>query len=324
VKRRDFIALVGGAAVAWPLAARAQQPAMPIIGFLSSISLEGADAFRRGLSESGYLEGRNVSIQYRQADGNYDRLSEFAAELVSLRASLIVASPSSPAALAARKATSTIPIVFLIGADPVRLGLVESYNRPGANATGIVFLSDELTAKRVELLNELVPPALPLAFLTNPTNPNIATVIRDTQEAATRAFGREVIVISANSKSEIKAGFEAMVRRRAGGLVVWQEAYFTLERALIIGLAAHHAIPSIYGPRLFAESGGLMSYGANRDELYRQTGVYAGKVLRGANPQELPVMQPTKFELVINLKTAKALGLNVPPALLARADEVIE
>jgi putative tryptophan/tyrosine transport system substrate-binding protein len=324
VKRRDFIALVGGAAVAWPLAARAQQPAMPIIGFLSSISLEGADAFRRGLSESGYLEGRNVSIQYRQADGNYDRLSEFAAELVSLRASLIVASPSSPAALAARKATSTIPIVFLIGADPVRLGLVESYNRPGANATGIVFLSDELTAKRVELLNELVPPALPLAFLTNPTNPNIATVIRDTQEAATRASGREVIVISANSKSEIKAGFEAMVRRRAGGLVVWQEAYFTLERALIIGLAAHHAIPSIYGPRLFAESGGLMSYGANRDELYRQTGVYAGKVLRGANPQELPVMQPTKFELVINLKTAKALGLNVPPALLARADEVIE
>jgi putative ABC transport system substrate-binding protein len=324
VKRRDFIALVGGAAVAWPLTVRAQQPAMPVIGFLSSISLEGAEAFRRGLSESGYLEGRNVSIQYRQADGNYDRLSEFAAELVSLRVSLIVASPSSPAALAARKATSTIPIVFLIGADPVQLGLVESYNRPGENATGIVFLSDELTAKRVELLNELVPPALPLAFLTNPTNPNIAKVIRDTQEAATRASGREVIVISANSKSEIEAGFDAMVRRRAGGLVVWQEAYFTLERALIIGLAAHYAIPSIYGPRLFAESGGLMSYGANRDELYRQTGVYAGRVLHGANPRELPVMQPTKFELVINLKTAKALGLNVPPALLARADEVIE
>jgi len=325
MRRREFITLLGGAAAAaWPLAAGAQQASMPIIGFLSSISLEGAAAFRQGLSESGYLEGRNVSIQYREADGNYDQLTEFAAELVALRVSLIVASPSSPAALAAKKATSTIPIVFLIGADPVRLGLVESYNRPGANATGIVFLSDELAAKRVELLNELVPPALPLALLTNPTNPNIAKVIRDTQEAATRAFGRELIVITANSKSEIETGFETMVRRRAGGLLVWQEAYFTLERALIVGLAAHHAIPSIYGPRLFTEIGGLMSYGANRDDLYRQTGVYAGKILHGANPRELPVMQPTRFELMINLKTAKALGLEIPPKLLALADEVIE
>jgi putative ABC transport system substrate-binding protein len=297
---------------------------MPIIGFLSSISLEGAAAFRRGLSESGFLEGRNVSIEYRQADGDYDRLTELAAELVSLPASLIVATPSSPAALAARKATSTIPIVFLIGADPVQLGLVESYNQPGANATGIVFLSDDLTAKRAELLNELLPPTLPLAFLTNPTNPNIAKVIRDVQEVATGAFGREVIVVSANSKSEIETAFETMVRRRAGGLVVWQEAYFTFERALIVGLAARHAIPSIYGPRLFAEIGGLMSYGANRDELYRQTGIYAGRVLRGANPRELPVMQPTKFELVINLKTAKALSIYVPPTLLAQADELIE
>jgi len=212
----------------------------------------------------------------------------------------------------------------LIGADPVRLGLVESYNRPGGNATGIVFLSDELTAKRVELLNELVSPTPPLAFLTNPTNPNIARVIQDTQEAAARTFGRELIVVSANSKSEIEAAFETMVRGRAGGLIVWQEAYFTLERALIVGLAARHAIPSIYGPRLFAEIGGLMSYGANRDELYRQTGIYAGRILRGANPRELPVMQPTKFELVINLKTARALGLIVPDKLLALADEVIE
>jgi putative tryptophan/tyrosine transport system substrate-binding protein len=217
------ITLLGGAATCWPLAAGAQQPIMPIIGFLSSISLEGADEFRRGLAESGYLEGRNVSIQYRQADGNYDRLTELAAELVSLRASLIVASPSSPAALAAKKATSTIPILFLIGADPVRLGLVESYNRPGANATGIVFLSNELTAKRVELLNQLVPPTLPLTLLTNPTNPSIARVIQDTREAA-RTFGRELIVVSANSKSEIEAGFETMVRGQAGGLVVWQEA----------------------------------------------------------------------------------------------------
>jgi putative tryptophan/tyrosine transport system substrate-binding protein len=324
MKRREFITLLGGAATCWPLAAGAQQPTMPIIGFLSSISLEGAAAFRRGLAESGYLESRDVSIQFRQADGNYDRLTELATELVSLRASLIVASPSSPAALAAKRATSTIPIVFLIGADPVQLGLVESYNRPGANATGIVFLSDELTAKRVELLNELVPPTLPLAFLTNPTNPNIARVIQDTREAAARTFGRELIVVSANSKSEIEAGFETIVRGRAGGLVVWQEAYFTLERALIVGLAAHHAIPSIYGPRLFTEIGGLMSYGANRDELYRQTGIYAGRILRGANPRELPVMQPTKFELVINLKTARALGLIVPDKLLALADEVIE
>jgi putative ABC transport system substrate-binding protein len=323
MRRREFITLAGGMAV-WPLAARAQPPAMPIIGFLSSISLEGAAAIRRGLSETGYLEGRNVSIQYRQANGNYDRLSELAAELVSLRANLIVAFPSSPAALAAKKATSTIPIVFLIGTDPVQLGLVESYNRPGANVTGIVFLSDELTAKRVELLNELVLPSLPLALLVNPTNPTNAKVIRDTEEAATRRFGRELVVVTANSKSEIEAAFETMVRRRAGGLLVWQEAYFTLEHALIVGLAAHHAIPTIYGPRLFAEIGGLMSYGANRDELFRQTGVYAGRVLGGADPSELPVMLPTRFELVINMKTAKALGLEVPPTLLARADEVIE
>ncbi len=322
MKRRDFVTLLGSVAM-WPLAVRAQASAMPSIAFLSSISLEGAAAFRRGLSETGFLEGRNISIQYRQADGNYDRLSELAAELVSLRPFLIVVSPSSPAALAAKKATSTIPIVFLIGTDPVQLGLVESYNRPGANATGIVFLSEELTAKRVELLNDLVPPALPFAFLANATNPTIAKGIRDTQ-AATQAFGRELIVVTASSRGEIEAAFEAIVRRRAGGLLVWQEAYLTLERALTVGLAAHHAIPTIYGPRQFAEIGGLISYGANRDELFRQTGVYAGKILHGANPSELPVMQPTKFELVINMKTAKGLGLTVPTSLLAGADEVIE
>jgi putative ABC transport system substrate-binding protein len=322
MKRRQFIAGLGAAA--WPVVARAQQPAIPIIGFLSSISLEGVAAFRNGLSESGYLEGGNVAIHYRQADGDYDRLTELAAELVSLGANLIVTSPSSPAALAARKATSSIPIVFLMGADPVQLGLVESYNRPGANATGIVFLSDELTSKRAELLNGLAPTTLPLAFLTNTKNPNIAKAIRDVQEATTRAFGREVVLVSANSKSEIEIGFETMVRRRAGGLLVWQEAYFTLERALIVRLAAHYAIPTIYGPRVFAEIGGLMSYGASREELYRQTGIYAGRVLRGAKPGELPVMQPTKFELVVNLKTAQALGLTIPETLLATADEVIQ
>jgi putative ABC transport system substrate-binding protein len=325
MRRREFISLLGGAAAAWPLAARAQQPAMPVIGFLSSISLEesGVPAFRQGLSESGYVEGQNISIEYRYADGHYDRLSDFATELKSLPVRLIVAVPSSPAALALKKVTSTVPIVFFIGADPVRLGLVESYNRPGGNITGIVLLSDELTAKRVELLHELISTAAPIALLVNPSNQNFGDVVKNTQQAA-RAVGRELIVVGATTKSEIEAAFETMARQRAGGLVVWQEAYFAIERALIVTLATRHAIPAIYGPRLFPEVGGLMSYGADRDEMYRLTGVYAGKVLRGTKPADLPVLQPTKFELVINLKTARALGLDVPPTLLARADEVIE
>jgi putative ABC transport system substrate-binding protein len=257
------------------------------------------------------------------ADGNYDRLSDLAAELKSLPVRLIVAVPSSPAALAAKNVTSTIPIVFFMGLDPVRLGLVASYNRPGGNVTGIVLNSNELTPKRVELLHELLPISVPIALLVNPSNPNADDMVRETQQAA-RAVGWELIVVGATTKSEIEAAFEAMDRQHAGGLVVWQEAYFTFERTLIVTLAARHAIPAIYGPRYFPEIGGLMSYGPNRDEMYRLTGVYAGKVLQGTKPADLPVIQPTKFELVINLKTAKALGLTIPPALLARADEVIE
>jgi putative ABC transport system substrate-binding protein len=323
MRRREIITLLGGAA-AWPLVGRAEQLAI-VVGFLSSISLEdsGVSAFRRGLSEFGYVDGQNISIEYRHADGNYDRLLDLAAELKSLPVRLIVAVPSSPAALALKKATSTIPIIFFIGADPVQLGLVESYNRPGANITGIALLSDELTAKRVELLHELLPTAVPIAFLVNPSNPNFDNVVKNARQAA-RAIGRELIVLRATTESEVEAAFEAMGRERAGGLVVWQEAYLTSERTLIVTLAARHAIPTIYGPRQFAEIGGLMSYGANRDEMYRLTGVYAGRVLQGAKPAELPVLQPTTFELVINLKTAKALGIQVPDKLLAIADELID
>jgi ABC-type uncharacterized transport system substrate-binding protein len=328
MNRRGFIALVGGAASATllrPRAAGAQQGAMPVIGFLSSVSPEESSvaAFRRGLTESGYQEGQNVLIQYRYADGNYDRLSSLAAELVALPVSLIVAVTSSPAALAAKKATSTIPIVFLLGANPVRLELVASYNRPGGNVTGIALNSDELTEKRMELLHELLPPSASIALLVNPSNVNFSNFERSTQEIA-RTLGRELIVVRAASKLEIEAAFETMARRQAGGLLVWQEAYFALERHLIVALAARHGIPGIYGPRLFPEIGGLMSYGANRDELSRLAGVYAGKVLRGAKPADLPVIQPTRFELVVNLKTAKTLGLTIPASLLVRADEVIE
>jgi putative tryptophan/tyrosine transport system substrate-binding protein len=325
IGRRKFLATLGGAAATWPLAAHAQQPAMPVIGFLSSILLEetGIAAFRQGLSESGYLEGRNVSVQYRHADGNYDRLASLAAELVSLPVTLIVAVPSTPAALAAKEATSTIPIVFFSGADPVRLRLVASYNRPGGNVTGIVLNSDEVTAKRVELLHEVLPTSVPIALLVNRSNPSVNYLIRNTQEAA-RTVHRELIVVGATTKGEIAAAFGAIVRQRAGGLVVWQEAYFTSKYMLIVDLAARHAIPAIYGPRHFPENGGLMSYGANRDEMYRLTGGYAGKILHGTKPADLPVIQPTRFELVINLKTAKALGLQIPDKLLALANEVIE
>jgi putative tryptophan/tyrosine transport system substrate-binding protein len=325
IGRRHFIFALGSAGITWPLAARAQQPAMPVIGFLSGISLDesGVPAFRQGLSETGYQEGRNISIQYRSADGNYDRVPSLAAELKSLPVSLFVAVPSSPVALAAKKVTSTIPIVFFIGADPVQLGLVASYNRPGGNATGIVLVSDELTAKRLELLHELVTAPGPIALLINPSNPNGGDVVTAARKAA-RTVDRDLIVVGASTESEIESAFAAIVRQQAKGLVVWQEAYFTSQSALIVSLAKRHAVPCVYGPRLFPEVGGLMSYGANRDAMYRLLGGYTGKILQGTKPADLPVMQPTKFELVINLKTAKALRLDVPPALLATADEVIE
>jgi putative ABC transport system substrate-binding protein len=282
MRRRNFIVVLGGGTAAWAFSASAQQAAMPVIGFLSGIPLEqsGTAAFRQGLSESGHREGRNVSIEYRSAGGDYHRLSNLADELISLSANLIVTVPSTPVALAAKKATSTIPIVFFIGADPVQIGLVASFNRPGGNVTGIVLRSDELTAKRVELLHEILPGSGTFAFLVNPTNPNSVRETTATREAA-RAVGRDLIVVEASTETEIESAFAA-VRQRVRGLVVWQEPYFAAQSALIVSLAERYSIPCIYGPRLFPEIGGLMSYGANRDEMFRLVGVYAGKILQGA------------------------------------------
>ena len=326
MRRREFVTLLGGAGAAWPLVAFAQQSAAtPVIGFLNSIARDEDSrlAFRKGLAELGYLEGKNVAIEYRDAGGVYDQLPHLAGELASLPVSLIVAVPSSPAAVAAKKATSAIPIVFLVGIDPVRIGLVASYNRPGGNATGVVFNSDELTSKRFELLHELLPKSVRLAVLVNPSNPGARELIAESQRTAL-ALGRELIAVGASTKAELETAFAELDRQRAGGIVVWQEAYFTSERSLIVSLAARYAIPSIYGPRIFTEIGGLISYGADRNEMFRLAGNYAGKILQGMKPVDLPVQAPTKYELVINLKTAKTLNLSIPPALLATADAVVE
>jgi putative ABC transport system substrate-binding protein len=324
MRRRTFIAALGSAA-AWPLAARAQQPTKPVIGLLASVSLVDQDitAFHQGLSEIGYVEGHDVIVEYRHADGSYDRLAHLAAELVSLPVNVVVAVPSSPAVLAARKITSTIPIVFTIGADPVHLGLVASYNRPEGNLTGVVFNSDELTPKRIELLDEILPKSAPVGVLVNSSNPLVDEAIRLAQQGA-RAVNRELIVAAASTKAEIEDAFDLISQQHAGGLVVWQESYFAQERSLIVSLASRHALPAIYGPSLFPEIGGLMSYGPDRENIYRNVGRYTGRILKGEKPRDLPVLQPTKFAFVINLKTAKALGLVIPPSLLARADEVIE
>jgi putative ABC transport system substrate-binding protein len=326
MRRREFVTLLGGVAAAWPRVAFAQQPAaMPVIGLLNGIARddESRRAFRKGLAELGYFEGKNVAIEYRDANGVYDQLPHLASELASLPVSLIAAVPSSPVAVAAKKATSEIPIVFLVGIDPVRIGLVASYNRPGGNATGVVFNSDELTSKRFELLHELLPKSVRLAVLVNPSNPGARESIAESQRTAL-ALGRELISVSASTKAEVETAFAELDRQRAGGIVVWQEAYLTSERSLIVSLAARYAIPSIYGPRTFTDIGGLMSYGADRNEMFRLAGTYAGKILQGAKPVDLPVQAPTKYELVINLKTAKTLNLSIPPALLATADAVIE
>jgi putative tryptophan/tyrosine transport system substrate-binding protein len=324
MKRREFIGLLGAAAIGNSSAVIAQQK-VPAIGLLSSISLDERDliGFRRGLAEFGYVPGQSLQMEYRHANGSFDRLSKLAAELVSLPLKVLIAVPNAPAVSALKHATSTIPIVFLFGADPVRLGFVESLNRPGGNLTGVLLISDELTSKRFELLSRMLPPAAPIAFLTNPSNRNVDDVLGNARGAA-RAVGRELIVVGATNNSEIEAAFEMMRDQGAGGLVVWQEAYLTQESKRIAELAARFAIPAIYGPRAFPEVGGLMSYGANREDLFRLTGVYAAKILQGAKPNDLPVLRPSKFELVINLRTAKQLGLTVPATLLATADEVIE
>jgi putative ABC transport system substrate-binding protein len=325
MKRREFIALLGGAA-AWPLPARAQQAAMPVIGYLSARSPEDTahlvPAFRQGLGEGGFVEGQNVTIEYRWALGQVDRLPALAAELAGRPVAVIVTTGGESAALAAKAATSTIPIVFSMG-DPVKAGLAASYNRPGGNATGINILSDTLEPKRLGLLRELVPQAVTIGFLLNPNFPSAESQSKDVQEAA-RAIGLQIHVLRANTDREIEAAFEIIAQHRIAALAVASSPFFDTRRDKLVALAARHSVPTIYQFREFVAAGGLVSYGIDPIDAYRQVGVYAGRILKGAKPSDLPVLQPTKFELVINLKTAKALGLDVPLHLQQLADEVIE
>jgi putative ABC transport system substrate-binding protein len=328
VRRREFITLVAGAAAAWPLGARAQQPAMPVVGVLLPISPDtNADhlrAFRQGLKDTGYVEGENMAIEYRSAESHNDRLPALALELARRQVAVIASPVGTPSALAAKAATSTIPIVFGVNEDPVKLGLVATLARPGGNATGINILSGELVAKRLELLRELVPSAARVAVLVNPTNAaNTETTLRDVEGAA-RAIGLQIQVLNAGSSGEINAAFKTIARERPDALFVGADPFFTGRRVQLANLASHHSIPATYSARESAEAGGLMSYGANVADAWRQVGVYTGRILKGAKPADLPVVQTSKFELVINAETARMLGLEVPPTLLARADEVIE
>jgi putative ABC transport system substrate-binding protein len=326
MRRRDFIIFFVGAMAAWPLAARAQQKAMPVIGALNSTSPSSFSplmaAFHQGLSEEGYVEGQNVAIEYRWAEGHYDRLPALAADLVGRKVDLIMAN-SPPSALAAKNATSTIPIVFRGGTDPVADRLVASLARPGGNLTGVAFVADELTAKRLELLSELVPRAGVIALLVNPNNESAERVIRDVQEAA-RTKKLQLHVLKAVSESEIDTAFASLVQLHAEALVVAADPFLSSRRERLVALASRHAVPAIYAWREFAAAGGLISYGSSLTTAYRLVGIYAGKILNGAKPADLPVEQPTTFELVINLKTAEALGLTVPQSMLMRAHEVIE
>jgi putative tryptophan/tyrosine transport system substrate-binding protein len=325
MNRREFITLLGGTA-AWPLAARAQQSAVPVIGFLNSQSPGGyapiATAFHQGLSEIGFVEGQNVAIEYRWAQGRNDRLRALAAELVRRQVAVIAAAGSS-SALAAKAETTTLPIVFSAAVDPVAVGLVASLDRPGGNVTGVTDLSVELRQKQVEMLHELAPTATVLAALLNPTFPGSETQSRDLQAAA-RKLGLQLHVVHASTERDFDPTFAAMVQLRAGLLVIGADPFFFGHRDQIAALAVRHRMPAIFFLREFASVGGLMSYGPSVTDIYRQVGIYAGRILKGEKPADLPVQAPTKYELVINLKTAKALGLTVPDSLLARADEVIE
>ena len=328
IRRREFITLVGGGSAAWPLAARAQQPGMPVIGFLDTRSpdvlVDRLRGFRRGLKETGYVEGENVAIDYRWADNQLDKIPMQAAELVRRQVAVIVASGGPFVVLAVKAATTTIPIVFLATEDPVKLGLVASLARPSGNATGMNFYTGELTAKRLELLRELVPAATRVAVLVNPANAaTTETTLRDVAAPA-RAMGLQIQVLNASTSSEINAAFATFVRERPDALFVGLDPFLNSRRAQLVTLASRHALPATFSNRDNAEIGGLMSYGASIVNGYRQVGVYAGRILKGAKPEDLPVVQATKFELVINAETARMLGLKVPQALLATADEVIE
>jgi putative ABC transport system substrate-binding protein len=326
MRRRDFITLLGGAAATWPRVARAQQPALPVIGFLNGASPDGytpmVAAFRQGLKETGYVEGENVAIEYRWADGHYDRLAALAGDLVRRRVSVIAAT-STPANLVAKAATSTIPIVFTTGSDPVQLGLVGSLNRPGGNVTGVTQLSLEVAPKQLELAHALVPKATVVALLVNPRDPRTETVTRDLQAVAI-TLGLQLNVLRASTEAEIDDVFTTLVQQRAGVLVICTDAFFNSQAERFAALTIRYSLPAIYQHGQFTAAGGLASYGGSITDSYRLAGGYAGRILKGEKPADLPVQQSTKLELIINLKTAKALGLEVPLSILGRADEVIE
>jgi putative tryptophan/tyrosine transport system substrate-binding protein len=326
--RRQFITLVAGATATLPLAARAEQRAMPVVGFVSSRSPEASThhsaAFQKGLNEAGYVEGQNVAVEYHWLNGQYDRLSPLMADLVRRRVAVIAAPGSNPTALAAKAATSAIPIVFGVGEDPVKLGLVVSLARPGGNATGINYFLAEIAAKRLGLLHELVPKAVRLAVLVNPANaPTAEATLRDVPEAA-RAVGMQIQVLNASTIREIEAAFATVVHDRADALLLAPDGFFSSRSVQFATLAARHGIPTAHPVREAVEAGGLMSYGTDNRDMYRRVGVYTGQILKGAKPADLPVLQSTKFEFVINMQTARALGIEVPPQLLASVDEVIE
>ena len=328
MRRREFITLLGGAAVAWPVVARAQQPAMPVIGFLNSQSPDGYTerlrGFRQGLKEAGFIEGENVAIEYRWAENQLDRLPALATDLVRRRVAVVVALGSPNLAMVAKAATTTIPIVFLVGEDPVRFGLVASLARPGGNITGINLFNNEINAKRLTLLRELIPTAVRAAVLVNPTNASIAETTAKDVETAAHALGLRLQVHNAGTSREIDATFATFAGERPDALFVAGDPFFNSRRVHLVHLASHHRLPTIYASRAYPDIGGLMSYGTDVTDSYRQSGAYTGRILKGAKPAELPVVQASKFEFVINAQTARMLGLTLPPSLLARADEVIE